>query len=85
MSEVLQYLVGGGIIGGIIGALVAQIATAVRAWRVRRRERKGLLRLLYTEVRQNKINIDYVAPLLDQPNVAKGALTMRGRYVTAEA
>jgi hypothetical protein len=84
MSEALQYLFGGGIIGGVIGALVAQIATSVRAWRDRRRARKGLLRLLYTEASQNKLNIDYVAPLLDRPDV-KGALAMRGRYVTAEA
>src|SRR5215217_3774996 len=50
----------------------------------KRRERKGLLRLLYTEVAQNKIITAYVASELDRPEATR-ALAMRGRYVSAEA
>lgn len=84
MDTALQYLLG----AGIAGVLLAQIITTVRSIVgdsiARRRERKGLLRLLYTEVAQNEGNIAYVAAELDRSDTVKGALAMRGRYVNAE-
>jgi len=61
MSEALQYLLG----AGIVGVLVTQFVTSVRRWRARRRERDGLLRLLYTEIVQNGDIIDYVISLVE--------------------
>jgi hypothetical protein len=85
METTLEWFLG----AGILTVLVAQIIVIVRSivgWFIKTgRERKGLLRLLYTEVAQNKNIIDYVSTLLDRPNDAKSALAMRGRYVTAEA
>jgi hypothetical protein len=85
METTLEWFLG----AGILTVLVAQIIVIVRlivGWFIKTgRERKGLLRLLYTEVAQNKNIIDYVSTLLDHPNDAKSALAMRGRYVTAEA
>lgn len=80
MTDALQYFLG----GGIVGVLVTQFVTSLRAWWARRRERKGLLQILYTEIAQNKHIIDYVAPLLELPD-ATTVLSMRGRYVSAEA
>ncbi len=81
MNTVLQFLIG----AGVLSVLFTQLATSWRAWRERQRQRKGLLRIVYTEIAQNKAIIDYVAPLLDQPDAAKSALAMRGRYVSTEA
>ena len=85
MDATLEWFLG----AGILTVLVAQIIVIVRSivgWFIKTgRERKGLLRLLYTEIAQNKNIIDYVSTLLDRPNDARSALAMRGRYVTAEA
>jgi|SRR5215207_6412476 len=50
MTTVLEYLLG----AGILGVLVTQIATWVRAELERRRERNGLLRILFTEVSSHR-------------------------------
>jgi hypothetical protein len=81
----VQELLGAGIFGGVVGALVTQIIISVRAGNERRRERKGLLRLLYTEVAQNKGIIKGVADYLQRPDTASTTLIMRGQYVRAEA
>jgi hypothetical protein len=81
MTTVLQFLLG----AGVLSVLFTQLATSWRAWRERQRQRTGLLRIVYTEVAQNKAIIDYLAPLLNLPGTAKSALAMRGRYVRTEA
>ncbi len=62
MNTVLQFLLG----AGIFGVLVTQIATSVRAWLARRRERNGLLRILYTEVGTHQSGIEMMAFLFGQ-------------------
>jgi hypothetical protein len=56
MSKALQYLLG----LGITGVFVTQIATSVRAWLERSRERDGLLRVLFAEVNPNRRSIELV-------------------------
>jgi hypothetical protein len=51
MSTALQYLLS----LGIASVLITQVATSVRAWLERKRERDGLLRILYGEVIHNHI------------------------------
>jgi hypothetical protein len=85
MTDLLTSPFSAGLIGGLLGAVATHIFTSVRAGNERKRECKGVLRLLYTEVAQNKNIIEYVVPLLDQRPTASTALIMRGQYVRAEA
>jgi hypothetical protein len=85
MDTALEYLLGAGIVGVLFTQILAIGRSIVGSLITRRRERQGLLRLLYTEVAQNQGNIGYVAPLLDRADTAKSALAMRGRYVSTEA
>src|SRR5215217_3270063 len=85
MYSALEWLLGAGIVTVLLTQIITIARSVIGSLITRSRARKGLLRLLYTEVAQNKVNTDYVAPLLDQPDTAKGALAMRGRYVSAEA
>ena len=85
MYSALEWLLGAGIVTVLLTQIITIARSVIGSLITRSRARKGLLRLLYTEVAQNKVNADYVAPLLDQPDTAKGALAMRGRYVSAEA
>lgn len=52
----MQYLLG----AGIAGVLFTQISTSVRAWRERNRERDGLLRIIFTEVRAHQRSLELV-------------------------
>src|SRR5215213_8642994 len=85
MYSALEWLLGAGIVTVLLTQIITIARSVIGSLITRSRARKGLLRLLYTEVAQNKVNADYVAPLLDQPDTAKGVLAMRGRYVSAEA
>ncbi len=57
-TDVLQFLRESGVLqillGGILGVLVTQIVTSVREGRERKRERRGLLRILLAEVSYNQ-------------------------------
>jgi hypothetical protein len=85
MDTALEWLLGAGILTVLVAQSIAIARSIVGSLITKSRERKGLLRLLYTEVAQNKNIIDYMALLLDDPNYVKSVLAMRGRYVTAEA
>ena len=85
MDTALEWLLGAGILTVLVAQSIAIARSIVGSLITKSRGRKGLLRLLYTEVAQNKNIIDYVALLLDDPNYVKRVLAMRGRYVTAEA
>ncbi len=52
----MQYLLG----AGVVGVLFTQIATTVRDSLARRRERNGLLRILFTEASTNHRSIEFL-------------------------
>jgi hypothetical protein len=85
METTLEWLLGAGIFTVLVTQFFGIARSIVGSYITKRRARKGLLRLLYTEVAQNKTNIDYVVDVINRPETAKSALAMRGRYVTAEA
>jgi hypothetical protein len=75
----------GATVGTYVGAREAHRLREATEKERRDRERDGLLRLLYTEVSQNELNIAHVSNEIDDPVIAKSILAMRGRYVNAEA
>lgn len=85
MDIALEWLLGAGIITVLLTQIIATARTIIGSSITKSRERKGLLRVLYAEVAQNKVNIAYVAPLLDRADTAESVLAMRGQYVSAEA
>jgi hypothetical protein len=85
MALTLELLLGAGILAVLVTQLITTARSVIGALIPSRRERKGLLRLLYTEVAQNESHISYVASLLGDSDSARSALAMRGRYVSSEA
>jgi hypothetical protein len=85
LDTALEWLLGAGIVTVLFTQTFVIARSIVGSWIKTRRERKGLMRLLYTEVTQNKANIEYVAVLLGKSDEAKSALAIRGQYVSAEA
>jgi hypothetical protein len=75
----------GAAVGAYVGAREAHRLREKAEQKQEDRERLGLLRLLYTEVVQNDRNVNYVAPLVQQPEYATTTLLMRGQYVHSEA
>jgi hypothetical protein len=88
MIDVLQFLLGVGILGalaGIIGVLIAQILTARRESRALLRERDGLLRILYPEVSMTHRDCNWLKSKYDQGQTeVAAALATRHQYARTD-
>jgi hypothetical protein len=74
MGDTLQYLLG----AGILGVFLTQVLTMWRERQDRRRERNGLLRILFSEIYLNQTLLDAVGALY-QANMPKEHRMKAGR------